>query len=225
MATNFSELANFIWSVADILRGDYKPADYGKVILPFTLIRRLDCVLEKTKSGVVAEYTKRKDEGVNLDVLLKRKSKQSFYNTSPFTVASLLADPAHLRQNLTAYISDFSADARDIFERFKFIELVTELDDKDLLFMLTQKFASINLHPDVVPNETMGMVFEELIRKFAEYSNETAGDHFTPREVIQLIVHCLFAGDNDALSKPGIVRSMYDPTAGTGGILSIGEAV
>ena len=225
MATNFSELANFIWSVADILRGDYKPADYGKVILPFTLVRRLDCVLEKTKSNVVAEYAKRKDEGVNLDVFLKRKSKQSFYNISPFTVASLLADPAHLRQNLTAYISDFSADARDIFERFKFIELVTELDDKDLLFMLTQKFASINLHPDVVPNETMGMVFEELIRKFAEYSNETAGDHFTPREVIQLIVHCLFAGDNDALSKPGIVRSMYDPTAGTGGILSVGEAV
>ncbi len=225
MATNFSELANFIWSVADLLRGDYKQSDYGKVILPFTLLRRLDCVLEKTKPDVVAEYAKRKDEGINLDVFLKRKSKQAFYNVSPFTVATLLADPAHIRQNLTAYIGDFSADARDVFERFKFIERVTELDDKDLLFMLTKKFASFDLHPGVVPNEDMGMVFEELIRKFAEASNETAGEHFTPREVIQLIVYCLFAVDDEALSKPGVVRSMYDPTAGTGGILSVGEAV
>jgi type I restriction enzyme M protein len=225
MATNFSELANFIWSVADLLRGDYKQADYGKVILPFTLLRRLDCVLEKTKADVVAEYAKRKDEGVSLEVFLKKKSKQAFYNVSPFTVASLLADPAHIRQNLIAYIGDFSADARDVFERFKFIDRVTELDDKDLLFMLTQKFASIDLHPDAVPNEVMGMVFEELIRKFAEASNETAGEHFTPREVIQLIVYCLFAVDDEALSKPSAVRSMYDPTAGTGGILSVGEAV
>lgn len=225
MSQNFSELANFLWSVADLLRGDYKQADYGKVILPFTLLRRLDCTLESTKNDVLAEFAKRKESGVNLDPFLKRKSKQAFYNTSPFTLPGLLADQKHIRQNLVAYLGDFSEDARDVFERFKFTDRVAELEDKNLLFQLVQKFANIDLHPDVVSNETMGMVFEELIRKFAEASNETAGEHFTPREVIQLIVHCLFAGDDEALSKPGVVRSMYDPTAGTGGILSMGEAV
>ncbi|ABM39980.1 type I restriction-modification system subunit M [Polaromonas naphthalenivorans] len=228
MAQNFSELANFVWSVADLLRGDYKAADYGKVILPLTLLRRLDCVLEGTKEQVLEEHAKHKGEGdapTSLDRILKRKSKQAFYNTSPFTLQTLLDDQKHIRQNLTAYIGEFSADARDVFERFKFLERLVELDDKDLLFLLMQKFASIDLHPDAVPNETMGLVFEELIRKFAEASNETAGEHFTPREVIQLIVHCLFSGDSEALSKPGVVRSMYDPTAGTGGILSVGEAV
>ena len=228
MAQNFSELANFVWSVADLLRGDYKAADYGKVILPLTLLRRLDCVLEGTKEQVLEEHAKHKSEGeapASLDRILKRKSKQAFYNTSPFTLQTLLDDQKHIRQNLTAYIGEFSTDARDVFERFKFLERVVELDDKDLLFLLMQKFASIDLHPDAVPNETMGLVFEELIRKFAEASNETAGEHFTPREVIQLIVHCLFSGDSEALSKPGVVRSMYDPTAGTGGILSVGEAV
>lgn len=223
MQPNFSELANFIWSVADLLRGDYKQADYGKIILPFTLLRRLDCVLENTKADVLDEYTKRKDSGVNLDIFLPRKSKQSFYNVSPFTVPTLLADPNNVRQNLIAYLGDFSAEARDVFERFKFVERVGELDDKNLLFMLVQKFAEVDLHPESVPNETMGLVFEELIRKFAEASNETAGEHFTPREVIKLIVMCLFAGDGDALSKPGVVRSLYDPTAGTGGMLSVGQ--
>ena len=224
MAQNFSELANFLWSVADLLRGDYKQSDYGKVILPFTLLRRLDCVLEGTKSDVLAEHAKRKETGVNLDPYLKRKSKQAFYNSSEFTLPSLLADQKHIRQNLVAYLGEFSEDARDVFERFKFTDRIAELEDKDLLFQLVQKFANIDLHPDVVPNETMGLVFEELIRKFAEASNESAGEHFTPREVIQLIVHCLFAGDDEALAKPGVVRSMYDPTAGTGGILSVGEA-
>ena len=225
MAQNFSELANFLWSVADLLRGDYRQSDYGKVILPFTLLRRLDCVLESTKDDVLTEHAKRKESGVNLDPFLKRKSKQAFYNTSEFTVPGLLADQKHIRQNLVAYLGDFSEDARDVFERFKFTERVAELEDKNLLFQLVQKFATIDLHPDAVPNEVMGHVFEELIRKFAEASNETAGEHFTPREVIHLIVQCLFAGDDEALSKPGVVRSMYDPTAGTGGILSVGEAV
>lgn len=222
MAQSFTELANFIWAVADRLRGDYKQADYGKVILPFTLLRRLDCVLEGTKDAVLAEYEKRKDGG-SLDVFLKKKSQQAFYNTSVFTLPGLLADPKHIRKNLTSYIGAFSADARDIFERFKFIEQVEELDEKDLLFQLVQMFANVDLHPETVPNETMGLVFEELIRKFAEASNGTAGEHFTPREVIHLIVQCLFAGDDEALAKPGVVRSMYDPTAGTGGILSVGE--
>jgi len=220
---SFQELAAFLWSVADLLRGDYKQADYGKVILPFTLLRRLDCVLESTKDAVRAEYVKRKGTDVNLEVFLKRKSKQAFYNVSKFTLPALLDDATHIRQNLVAYIGDFSADARDVFERFKFMERVAELDDKDLLYLLAQKFATVDLHPDRVPNETMGMVFEELIRKFAEASNETAGEHFTPREVIKLMVHVLFAGDDDALSKPGVVRSLYDPTAGTGGMLSVGQ--
>lgn len=223
MPPSFSELANFIWSVADLLRGDYKQADYGKVILPFTLLRRLECVLDTTKADVLAEHAKRKDSGVNLEVFLKRKSGKAFYNISPFTLQGLLADPGHVRHNLMAYVTDFSADARDIFERLKFIERIGELDDKDLLFQLVQKFSAVDLSPESVPNETMGLVFEELIRRFAEASNETAGEHFTPREVIQLIVQCLFAGDDEALTKPGVVRSMYDPTAGTGGILSVGE--
>lgn len=224
MAKNFTELANFIWQVADLLRGDYKQAEYGKVILPFTLLRRLDCVLESTKDDVLKEYEKRKAEGVNLDTFLKRKSKQSFYNTSPFTVRGLLADPGNILKNLTAYVSEFSADARDVFERFKFTQQIADLDDKNLLYLIVQKFASVDLHPDEVPNETMGLVFEELIRKFAELSNETAGEHFTPREVVRLIVQCLFSGDDEALTKPGVVRSFYDPTAGTGGILSSGQA-
>lgn len=222
---NFSELANFIWSVADLLRGDYKQADYGKIILPFTLLRRLECVLEPTKADVLAEYAKRQDTGDNLDIFLPRKSKQAFYNVSPFSIPGLLADAPNIRQNMAAYLADFSAEARDVFERFKFTEMVSELDEKDLLFKVTQQFATIDLHPDAVPNETMGLVFEELIRKFAEASNGTAGEHFTPREVIKLIVMCLFAGDDEALSKPGVVRSLYDPTAGTGGMLSVGQNI
>src|SRR5690606_317102 len=198
-------------------------ADYGKVILPFTLLRRLDCVLTDTKKDVLAEYEKKKNSGINLDLILPRKSKQSFYNVSPFTVPGLLDDPSNIRHNLIAYIGDFSADARDVFERFKFTDRVAELDENDLLFLVTQKFAEIDMHPSVVPNETMGLVFEELIRKFSEASNETAGEHFTPREVIKLMVHCLFAGDDEALSKPGVIRSLYDPTAGTGGMLSTAD--
>lgn len=225
MAQNFSELANLIWSVAELLRGDYKQADYGKIILPFTLLRRLECVLAPTKDAALAEYAKRMAEGVNVDPFLRRKTKHAFYNVSPFDLPSLQADPQHVRHNLVAYIGDFSDDARDVFEKFKFVERVAELEEKDLLFQVVQAFAKVDLHPDNVPNETMGLIFEELIRKFAEASNETAGEHFTPREVIQLIVHCLFAGDDEALTKPGVVRTMYDPTAGTGGILSVGEAV
>lgn len=224
MTKSFSELANLIWAVADLLRGDYKQSDYGKVILPFTLLRRLECVLEPSKDAVLAEYEKRKATGVVLDPILKRKSGLPFYNVSAFTLEKVLADSKNIRANLIAYVSEFSEDARDVFERFKFTERIAELDDKDLLFQVTQSFANVDLHPTAVPNDLMGLVFEELIRKFSELSNETAGEHFTPREVVRLIVHCLFSGDDEALSKPGVVRSMYDPTAGTGGILSVGEA-
>jgi type I restriction enzyme M protein len=224
VSTNFSELANFCWSVADLLRGDYKQADYGKVILPFTLLRRLDCVLEPTKKAVLAEHTKRKDSGIkDLAPFLLKKSGQSFYNTSRFSLPTLLDDSKHIRQNLLSYLADYSTEARDIFERFKFAERITELDEKNLLFQLVQKFTTIDLHPDAVPNEIMGSIFEELIRRFAEASNETAGEHFTPREVIRLMVELLLCDDSETLSQKGVVRSAYDPTAGTGGMLSVAE--
>lgn len=161
---NFSELANFIWQVADLLRGDYKRADYGRVILPFTLLRRLECVLEPTKAKVLKEYEKRKGEAT-LDVRLMRASGQAFYNVSPFTLTGLLSDQKHIRQNLTAYLGDFSAEARDVFENFRFLNRIGELEEKNLLFLLVQKFAAIDLHPEVVPNEMMGLVFEDLIRQ------------------------------------------------------------
>lgn len=225
MAQNFNEIANLIWSVAELLRGDYRQADYGKIILPFTLLRRLECVLEETKESVLSEYAKRSAASVNVAPFLQRKTGLPFYNVSPFMLGALLNDPANIRHNLIAYVGDFSEDARDVFERFKFLERVNELDEKNLLFKLVQEFSKVDLHPNVAPNETMGLAFEELIRKFAEASNEAAGEHFTPREVIHLIVECLFAGDDAALSKPGVVRTIYDPTAGTGGILSAAETL
>lgn len=220
---NANNLASFIWSVADLLRGDYKQSDYGKVILPFTLLRRLDCVLEPTKEAVLAEYEARKDLKLPLDQFLVRKSKQTFYNTSQLDLAKLLADPANIKKNLTTYISSFSENARDIFERYDFPVQIEKLDSANLLYQIVQKFAGVNLHPDQVDNHKMGLVFEELIRRFAELSNETAGEHFTPREVIRLMVSLLFSTDSEILTKPGVVRSIYDPTAGTGGMLSTAD--
>jgi type I restriction enzyme M protein len=191
------------------------------VILPFTLLRRMDCVLEATKLAVLKEVAARKDQGIDLKTFLVKKADQSFYNTSPFDFAKLQGDPAHIKANLIAYVNAFSDNARDIFERYDFFKQIEKLDDNNLLFLVVQKFAAIDLHPDKVTNADMGLVFEDLIRRFAELSNETAGEHYTPREVIRLMVDLLFTTDDEALTKPGIVRSIYDPTAGTGGMLSI----
>jgi len=221
MSSNFTEIASFTWSVADLLRGDFKQSDYGKVILPFTLLRRMDCVLEATKPAVLKEYEARKDQGIDLKTFLTKKAVQSFYNTSLVDFTKLQDDPAHVKANLIAYVNAFSDNARDIFERYDFFKQIEKLDDNNLLFLVIQKFAGIDLHPDKVSNADMGLVFEDLIRRFAELSNETAGEHYTPREVIRLMVDLLFTTDDDALTKPGIVRSIYDPTAGTGGMLSI----
>jgi type I restriction enzyme M protein len=215
---NHQALSNFIWSVADLLRGDYKQSDYGKVILPFTVLRRLDCVLEATKSAVIAEAAAGKPEP-----FLVRAAKQSFYNTSPMDMTRLMGDPDHVRENLYAYIQAFSPAVRDIFESFEFHAQVDRLAKAGLLYQVAEKFARIDLHPEAVDNHHMGLAFEELIRKFAELSNETAGEHFTPREVIRLMVNLLFVEDGDVLSKPGVVRTIYDPTAGTGGMLSVAE--
>lgn len=219
---NHQALSSFIWSVADLLRGDYKQSEYGRVILPFTVLRRLDCVLEATKPAVLAEFDAKTKAGLNPEPFLLRKAGQSFYNTSPLDLVKLLGDQDHIRQNLYAYVQDFSPAARDIFERFDFYTQVERLAKANLLYLVTEKFANIDLHPEVVDNASMGLVFEELIRKFAEISNETAGEHFTPREVIRLMVNLLFIEDDDVLT-PGnaVVRTIYDPTAGTGGMLSV----
>ncbi len=220
---NQTSLSALIWSVADLLRGDYKRSEYGRVILPFTVLRRLDCVLEPTKRAVLTEKEAKEQAGLNPDQFLLRKSgNKSFYNTSPLDLPKLLGDQDHIRQNLYAYIQAFSPAARDIFERFDFYTQVERLAKANLLYLVTEKFAHIDLHPDAVDNAQMGTVFEELIRKFAEDSNETAGDHFTPREVIRLMVNLIFIEDDDVLA-PGnaVVRTIYDPTAGTGGMLSV----
>lgn len=219
---NHQALSSFIWSVADLLRGDYKQSEYGRVILPFTVLRRLDCVLEATKPAVLAEFEAKTKAGLNPAPFLLRKAGQSFYNSSPLDLVKLLGDQDYIRQNLYAYVQAFSPAARDIFERFDFYTQVERLAKANLLYLVVEKFANIDLHPEAVDNASMGAVFEELIRKFAEISNETAGEHFTPREVIRLMVDLLFIEDDDVLT-PGnaVVRTIYDPTAGTGGMLSV----
>jgi type I restriction enzyme M protein len=214
-------LSSFIWSVADLLRGDYKQSEYGKVILPFTVLRRLDCVLAPTKAAVLAEHKARKSAGINPEPFLIRKAKNSFYNTSPMDMKTLMGDQDHIKENLYSYIQAFSSSVRDIFERFDSYTQIDRLGKCGLLYQVTEKFAGIDLHPGTVSNTEMGHVFEELIRKFAEISNETAGEHFTPREVIRLMVNLLFVEDDDVLAKPGVVRTIYDPAAGTGGMLSV----
>jgi len=219
-----SPLSDLIWSVADLLRGDYKQADYGKVILPFTLLRRLDCVLEKSKAKVLAEVESRKgDSELALDRVLCKAAGQSFYNTSRHTLTTMLSDPDQLKQNLLHYLSSFSVNTQDVFTRYKVTEQIEFLSAKNLLYMVLQKFTSFDLRPSAVSNADMGLVFEELIRKFAELSNETAGEHFTPREVIRLMVNMLFCEDSEALTKPGVIRTLYDCCAGTGGMLSVAD--
>lgn len=218
---NQQALSSLLWSVADLLRGDYKQSDYGKVILPFTVLRRLDCVLEATKDAVLKEFAEKQKAGINPEPFVLRKAGQTFYNISPLDIKKLMGDQDHIRENLFSYIQGFSPAVRDIFERFEFYAQVERLAKAGLLYMVTEKFAGVDLHPESVSNDQMGLIFEELIRKFAEISNETAGEHFTPREVIRLMVNLIFIEDDEILAKPGVVRTIYDPTAGTGGMLSI----
>ena len=221
ISMNHQSLSAFIWSVADLLRGDYKQSEYGRVILPLTVLRRLDCVLEPTKPAVLAELADKERGGVNPEPFLLRKAGQSFYNVSPLDMKKLMGDQDHIRENLFSYVQAFSPAVRDIFEHFEFHTQIDRLAKTGLLYQVVERFSQIDLHPDAADNHQMGLVFEELIRRFAELSNETAGDHFTPREVIRLMVNLLFIEDDEVLSKPGVVRTIYDPTAGTGGMLSI----
>src|SRR6056297_191683 len=220
---NQQQLSSFIWSVADLLRGDFKQSEYGKVILPLTVLRRLDCVLEPTKAAVLKEKEKREAAGVNPEPFLIRKSGCNFYNTSPLDMKRLMGDQDNIAENMVSYVQGFSPEVRDIFECFDSHTQLDRLARTNLLYLVTERFANIDLHPDQVSNNQMGLVFEELIRRFAELSNETAGEHFTPRDVIRLMVNLIFLEDDEALSKPGVVRSLYDPTAGTGGMLSIAD--
>ena len=219
---SYASLSSLIWSVADLLRGDYKPSEYGRVILPFTVLRRLDCVLAPTKAEVLAKKAECEKRGLNPEPFLTRITGVPFANTSPLDLARLMGDPDHIGPNLAAYIQGFSPAVRDIFERFRFAEQTDRLRKAGLLYQVTERFAGFDLSPAAVSNHDMGLAFEELIRKFAEISNETAGEHFTPRDVIKLMVNLLFIEDSDILT-PGTpaVRTIYDPTAGTGGMLSV----
>lgn len=226
MTNNHSSTANEIWAVADLLRGDFKQSQYGRIILPFALLRRLECVLAGTKGAVLAKVIEVEAMPVEVQnaLLLREASSDGtlrhFYNTSAMDLGKL--GETGTGDNLEAYINAFSDDAREIFEHFRFSEFIQKLDEANLLYLVVKRFAKWDLSPAAISNHEMGLAFEELIRKFAESSNETAGEHFTPRDIVRLTTALVFGEDDDILNRPGIVRSIYDPTAGTGGFLSSG---
>jgi len=220
---NFTEKANFIWSVADLIRDVFKRSKYQDVILPFTVLRRIDSVLEPTKTKVLEAQTKYSGKLDNPDGVLRKASGFAFYNISPYSFERLVNDPHDLAANLNAYINGFSENMREVLEKFDFRNTIAKLDESGLLFLVLERFKTIDLHPDAVSNQDMGYIFEELIRKFNEALNENPGEHFTPREVIRLMVNLLLAQDNEALSQNHIVRTVYDPCCGSGGMLTIAE--
>ncbi|MDD4913435.1 MAG: class I SAM-dependent DNA methyltransferase [Methylococcales bacterium] len=215
---NQQNLAPFIWNIADLLLGAFKPSEYGRIILPFTVLRRLECVLEPTRKQVQQQYAGLKGSPVDLDLVLPNTALASFYNISEFSLATV--GSTSTRANLEDYIAKFSGNARQVFEHFAFDRWLEKLEKANLLYLVTQKFATIDLHPDVISNHEMGLIFEHLIRKFAESSNDDAGQYFTPRDVVRLVTTLVFASDHDALNGEGVVRTVYDCAAGTGGFLS-----
>ncbi len=221
MSTNH-ELSNFIWAIADLLRGPYRPPQYERVMLPLVVLRRFDCVLAPTKQAVLERFAKLRDKhyGEALDTLLNQVSGQRFNNHSPLTFERLLGDPDHIHLHLQSYINGFSSNVQRIFEYFSFSDEIKRLHEHNILFLVVRKFCEVDLHPARVDNIQMGLLFEDLIRRFNEQANETAGDHFTPREVIQLMVNLLFVHDDELLTQPNTVRTLLDPTCGTGGMLS-----
>lgn len=219
----FADKVAFVWKVADKLRGHFKPHEYGSVMLPLLVLRRLDAVLEPTKQEVLARAQGLED-GPGTRALLRKAAGQQFYNTSPLTFTTLLSDDKNVAAVLRAYINGFSPDAVEVLEQYRFDDKITRLDKSGILYQVLGDFADLDLHPDTVSNEAMGYVFEELLRRFSEMSNETAGEHYTPREVIRLMVNLLFSEDAEVLSGERPVRSVYDPAAGTGGMLTIAQA-
>jgi len=220
---NFHDKVSFIWSVADLLRGDYKQSEYGRVILPLVVLRRLDCVLAPTKSDVLFRSARLPAGLENVEPVLKKAAGHEFYNVSKFDLPRLLDDPNNVGENLKGYIAGFSPAARDVLHRFGFDVQIDRLEKSGLLYLVVSRFCDIDLHPDVVSNTEMGYIYEELVRRFSEQSNETAGEHFTPREVIRLMVNLLFVNDEEALARPGVIRTLYDPACGTGGMLAVAE--
>jgi len=221
----FTDKVSFIWSVADLLRGDYKAHEYGRVILPLTVLRRLDATLTATKAAVLAKDADLERQGLqNRAKVLERVAGVPFYNTSPLDFRRLLDDPEHIAANLRTYIAGFSPGAADVLVKYGFEEHIKRLNEARLLYPVVAKFADLDVSPTTVSNVVMGYVFEELIRRFSEASNETAGEHFTPREVIRLMVNLLLHEDDDVLRKPGSVRTLYDPACGTGGMLTVAES-
>ncbi|MFI7583157.1 N-6 DNA methylase [Kocuria sp. M1N1S27] len=217
-----TNLGNLVWNIADQLRGVYKPAQYGSVVLPMTVLRRMECVIAPHKEQILAQAGRMPNEQM-LQLWVQQEFGLNIYNTAPYSLRTLLNEPAELRDNLIAYLHGFSPNVADIFERYGFEKQIAKLDEKDRLYLVVQQFSGVDLRPSQVTNTDMGSVFEDLIRRFAAASNETAGEHFTPRDAIRLMVDLLLAPDDDALAKPGVVRSVYDPTAGTGGMLSVVE--
>ncbi|KPV52206.1 DNA methyltransferase, partial [Kouleothrix aurantiaca] len=220
--TDHHQLSNFIWQIADLLRGPYRPPQYERVMLPLTVLRRFDCVLAATKPQVLTEYKRLegKASGNALDARLNKIAGQRFHNHSELDFQRLKADPEHISQHVQSYIKDFSGNVNQIFERFEFTTEIERMADANILYLVISKFGDVDLHPDRVDNIQMGLVFEDLIRRFNEAANETAGDHFTPREVIRLMVDILFAPDDEVLTTAGKVFKLLDPTCGTGGMLS-----
>ena len=213
-------LGSHIWNVAELLRGNFKQSEYGTVILPFTVLRRLECVLEPTRDAVAAQADKISSMNVDPAQVLPSVSGQKFYNTSRYTLSSL--GVADTMSNLLDYVACFSANARTVFEQFGFEPIVQRLHDDKLLYQVCNQFWSIDLHPDTVSNHEMGLAFEHLIRMFAESANDTAGEYYTPRDVVRLATTLVFSHDADALRGDGVIRSIYDPACGTGGFLSSG---
>src|SRR5229473_2368952 len=215
--------SNLIWQIADLLRGPYRPPQYERVMLPMTVLRRFDCVLASTKTKVLAEHAKRKGgklEGDALDTNLNKAASQRFHNHSPLDFEKLKGDPDNIEKHLVSYIKGFSKNVRDIFDFFEFENEIEKMRESDILYLVVSKFCDVDLHPNSVPNVQMGLIFENLIRRFNELANETAGDHFTPREVIRLMVNVLFINDDKLLATPGTVRKLLDPACGTGGMLA-----
>jgi len=218
----FQDKVSFVWAVADLLRGDFKPHEYGQVILPFVVLRRLECALEKNKDAVIERHKKLKDIK-DPESILNSVSGHNFYNVSPLNLSKILSDPNKVAGNLNAYIHAFSPSASEVLDKYGFPEKIKKLEGADLLYQVVAKFADLDLSEESVSNEAMGYIFEELLRRFSEMSNETAGEHYTPREVIRLMVNLLFIEDSKSLSGDKPIRSIYDPACGTGGMLSIAE--
>lgn len=224
LSANISEKAALIWAIADKLTGVYKPHEYGEVILPLTVIRRFDCILADTKDAVLEKFETVKNLPMR-DVLLRNVSGKAFYNTSKYTFERLLDDPDNIEANFRDYLNGFSENVQDILEKFKFDGQITTMANKGILYIVIKEFTTpkANLHPDIISNLEMGYIFEEIIRRFSESHNEDAGQHYTPREVIQLMVNILFYDDNDVLSGNNVAKTIYDPACGTGGMLSVAE--